>query len=227
MVRHTSRGSSKRGINLRILFDILTVTLIGTTSWLIAVRYIASAIRWLALQSFLLALFTAGIALTAHKTDLYWVAGITLAIKAIAIPAILYRVMKRVGLDRQTQVIAGRDRLMLGVLAMWLIGYYVTPHIAGSVGHTPYLAVAIGMLLSGVLIMIVHEKAIMQGIGLIVIENGLFLAALSTSFGMPFLVDVGVSLDVLVIVMLMAILTLRMDEQFSSMHIDKLRRLRG
>ena len=209
------------------LFDILTVALIGSTSWLIAVRYIASAIRWLSLQSFLLALFTAAIALTAHKPDLYWIAGITLVIKAIAIPAILYRVMQRVGLDRQTQTIAGRDRLMLGVLGMWLIGYYVTPHITMAAGHKPYLPVAVGMLLSGVLVMIVHEKTIMQGIGLIVIENGLYLAALSTSFGMPFLVDIGISLDVLVIVLLMAILTLRMDEQFSSMHIDKLRRLRG
>ncbi len=212
---------------MNILFDILTVALIGSTSWLIAVRYIASAIRWLALQSFLLALFTAGIALTAHRTDLYWVAGITLLIKAIAIPAILYRVMQRVGLDRQTRVIARRDRLVTGVLAMWLVGYYVTPHIAGTLGHKPYLAVAVGMLLGGVLTMIVHEKALMQGIGLIVMENGLFLAALSTSFGMPLLVDIGVSLDVLVIVVLMGLLTLRMDEQFSSMHIDKLRRLRG
>lgn len=207
--------------------DVLTVALVGSTSWLIAVRYIASAVKWLSFQSAVLALFTFALAAETHRPDLYWIASLTLIVKAAFIPAILYQALRKVGLDRQAEIVTGRDRLMLGVLAMWLIGYYVTPDSNGLGGHHLFLSVAIGMLLSGMLVMITHQKAMMQGIGLIVIENGLFLAALSTGLGMPFLVDIGIFLDVLVVVVLIATLTLRMDEQFSSMNIEKLRRLRG
>jgi len=208
-------------------FDFLTIALIGSTSWLIAVRYIASAIRWLSFQSVMLALYTFALAVQSGHPELYWIAVATLLVKAWLIPYILYRALRHVGVDRQAEKAFGRDLLIVGVLAMWLIGYYVTPQLDAAQGPNLYLSVAIGMLLSGVLIMITHQKAMMQGIGLIVIENGLFLAALSTSLGMPFMVDIGIFLDVLVIVVLIAALTLRMDEQFSSMNIEKLKRLRG
>ncbi|MCY0876422.1 MAG: hydrogenase [Firmicutes bacterium] len=207
--------------------DVLSAALIVSTSWLIAVRYIASAVKWLSFQSLMLALMTSAIAYETHRVELYWIALLTLVIKAWIIPMILYRVLKRVGINRQAQIVASRDKLILGVLIMWIIGYYVIP--TGNVlgGSHIFLAVSIGMLLSGVLVMVTHQKALMQGMGLIVIENGLFLAALSTSLGMPLLVDIGIFIDVLVVVILIAFLTLRMDEEFSSMHIGKLRRLRG
>lgn len=208
-------------------FDILTLLLIGSTSWIIAVRYVASAIRWLALQSAALAAFTLALAVRTGRTELFWIACLTLVVKAGAIPGILHHALRTMGLDREAEKVARRDILMLGVLAMWLVGYYVTPELSAQNIHNVYLSVAIGMLLSGVLVMITHQKAMMQGIGLIVIENGLFLAALSTGPGMPLLVDVGIFLDVLVIVVLIATLTVRIDSHFNSMHIEKLRRLRG
>lgn len=207
--------------------DALTVALVGSTSLLIAVRYIASAIKWLSFQSVMLALLTTTLAFETGHDELYWIAALTLIIKAGIIPFILYRTLSKVGIDRRAEVVTNRYQLMLGVLAMWLIGYYVTPDSLDLLGHHIFLAVAIGMLLSGVLIMITHQKALMQGIGLIVIENALFLAALSTSLGMPLFVDIGIFVDVLIVVILIALLTLRMDEEFSSMHIGRLRRLRG
>jgi len=212
---------------MQLWVDLLTVALIGSTSWLIAVRYVVSAVKWLSFQSFVLALFTAALAFQTHRVELYWIALLTLVVKAGVIPGILYLTLQKVGPRRQAQIAASRDKLILGVLAMWLVGYYVTPVTTALGGNHIFLSVAIGMLLSGVLVMITHQKAMMQGIGLIVIENGLFLAALSTSLGMPLLVDIGIFVDVLVVVILIALLTLRMDEQFSSMHIEKLRRLRG
>lgn len=207
--------------------DALTVALVGSTSLLIAVRYIASAIKWLSFQSVMLALLTTALAFETGHDELYWITALTLIIKAGIIPFILYRTLSKVGIDRRAEVVTNRYQLMLGVLAMWLIGYYVTPDSLDLLGHHIFLAVAIGMLLSGVLIMITHQKALMQGIGLIVIENALFLAALSTSLGMPLFVDIGIFVDVLIVVILIALLTLRMDEEFSSMHIGRLRRLRG
>ncbi len=207
--------------------DVTVVALMVSTSWIIAIRYISSGIKWLSFQSLMLSLLTGVLAVETGRTDLFVIAVLTLLVKAIAIPYILYRTLRAVGVDRQAEKTFGRDRLIIAVLAMWAIGYYVTPDFGLGYGHNVYLSVAIGMLLSGVLIMITHKKALMQGIGLIVIENSLFLAALSTSFGMPFLVDIGIFLDVLVIVVLISALSFRMDELLSSMSIEKLRRLKG
>jgi len=86
---------------------------------------------------------------------------------------------------------------------------------------------AVSMLLIGLFVMITHKKAIMQGIGLIIIENGLFLLALSTALGMPFIVEIGIFLDVLVSVILISILNYRMDQTFRSISTDWLRKLKG
>ncbi|MCI0182297.1 MAG: hydrogenase [Acidibacillus sp.] len=212
---------------MNVWLDVTAIALMISTSLIIAIRYISSGIKWLSFQSLMLSFLTGALAIETGRTDLFVIAVLTLIIKAIIIPYILFRTLQAVGVERQAEKSFGRDRLMIAVLAMWAIGYYVTPDFGQGNGHNVYLSIAIGMLLSGVLIMITHKKALMQGVGLIVIENSLFLAALSTSFGMPFLVDIGIFMDVLVIVVLISALSFRMDELLSSMSIEKLKRLKG
>lgn len=212
---------------MHVWLDSLTIALIASTSFIIAVRYISSAIKWLAFQSFSLGLFTLAMAGQTHGADLYVVAGLTVVVKAAVIPLALHRTLRKVGIDRQAAAIAARGPLVIGVLVMWVLGYFVTPQMSAPSVHTVFLSVAIGMLLCGTLIMITHHKAMMQGIGLIVMENSLFLAALATSLGLPLIVDIGIFADVIVVVALIVVFTLRMDEYFASMHTRALRRLRG
>ena len=58
-------------------------------------------------------------------------------------------------------------------------------------------------------------------------ENGLFLAAISLTYGMPLMVELGIFFDVLVAVMVLGILVYRIGETFDSMDVSRLRRLRG
>ncbi|MCY0901263.1 MAG: hypothetical protein OWU32_03640 [Firmicutes bacterium] len=212
---------------MHVWLDVMIIALIASTSLLISVRFILSAVYWLAFQSLVLSVLTLVFGLAAHQPELLWIASLTLLIKAMLIPLILRRALARIGLRRQAELALRRETLIGGVIAMWLIGYYVTPATPSLVGSHMFLSVAIGMLLSGVLVMITHQKAMMQGIGLIVIENGLFLAALSTSLGMPLLVDVGIFMDVFVVVLLIALLTVQIEELFASTNLARLRRLRG
>jgi hydrogenase-4 component E len=64
-------------------------------------------------------------------------------------------------------------------------------------------------------------------LALLSLENGLFLAAISLTYGMPLIVELGIFFDLLVAVMVLGILVYRIQETFDSMDVSKLSRLRG
>ena len=79
----------------------------------------------------------------------------------------------------------------------------------------------------GFFLMMNRRKAISQVLGLLTAENGLFLAAISLTYGMPLIVELGIFFDVLIAVMIFGILVYRISEIFDSMDTNKFRRLRG
>jgi hydrogenase-4 component E len=89
------------------------------------------------------------------------------------------------------------------------------------------LAVAIALFLIGFFTMINRRKAVTQVMGLLSLENGLVLAAISLTYGMPLIVELGIFFDVLVAVLVLGILVFRIRETFDSTDVSKLRRLRG
>jgi hydrogenase-4 component E len=89
------------------------------------------------------------------------------------------------------------------------------------------LAAAIALLLTGAFLMVSRKKALMQVIGLLVLENGIFLAALTTTFGMPLVIEIGIFFDLLMGVFLMGLFVFRIRDTFDHLDVSKLRRLRG
>ena len=72
-----------------------------------------------------------------------------------------------------------------------------------------------------------RNKALMQILGLLVLENGIFMAALITTFGMPLVIEIGIVFDLVMGVFLMGIFTFRIRETFDHLDVSKLRKLRG
>jgi hydrogenase-4 component E len=95
-----------------------------------------------------------------------------------------------------------------------------------SLGHNT-LAVAIALFLIGFFMMVNRRKALTQVLALLSLENGIFLAAISLTYGMPMIVEVGIFFDVLVAGMVLAILVYRIRETFDSMDVSRLSRLKG
>jgi hydrogenase-4 component E len=87
--------------------------------------------------------------------------------------------------------------------------------------------VAISVFLIGFFMMLNRRKALTQVLALLTLENGMSLAAICLTYGMPLVVELGVFFDVLVAVMVLAILVYRIRETFESMDVSKMRRLRG
>jgi hydrogenase-4 component E len=197
---------------------------------MVAQRWIVAHIRIFAAQSFLLASIAATIAWYNHAPHIYIAAGLTLVVKVILVPILFERLMKRVEIQEEIAPLINVPISVVIAGGLTLVGYVVAesfyrPEEPG-LGHNA-LAVAISLFLIGFFTMINRRKALTQVLALLSLENGLFLAAISLTYGMPLVVEIGVFFDVLVAAMVLGILVFRIRESFDSMDVSRLRRLRG
>ena len=198
---------------------------------MVAQRWIVTNIRIFAAQSFLLAAIAGIIAFFNHAPHIYAAAILTLLAKSILVPWGLERLVGRVGIRQEIEPILNVPMSVVISGGLTLVGYMVAepfyrPEEAHVLGHN-VLAVAISLFLIGFFMMINRRKALTQVLALLSLENGLFLAAISLTYGMPLVVELGVLFDVLVAVMVLGILIYRIRESFESMDVSRLRRLRG
>ena len=100
-----------------------------------------------------------------------------------------------------------------------------SPHAEAS-AVSRVLSVSIAMMLIGLFIMMTRQKALTQIIGLLTLENGVFLSGLSITYGMPLIVEIGIFFDILVAVLILGVFVFRINKTFESISIDSLRSLR-
>ena len=197
-------------------------------------RWLITNIRMFGLQSFLLAAIAGTIAFFNHSNHIYIAAALTLVLKTLVLPILLERIVARVGIQQEIEPLINVPLSVLISGGLTLVGYIVAESFyhpeeisaPAALGHNT-LAIAIALFLIGFFMMLNRRKALTQVLGLLSMENGLFLAAISLTYGMPLVVEIGIFFDVLVAAMVLGILVYRIGETFDSMDVSKLRRLRG
>jgi hydrogenase-4 membrane subunit HyfE len=100
-------------------------------------------------------------------------------------------------------------------------------HLPGAVPSHHALPVAVALMLIGLGLMIGRRKALSQVAGLIIMENGVYLAALIATAGLPLAVELGVAFDLLIAVLLLGVFAYRINETFDTINTDRLGSLRG
>ena len=168
---------------------------------MLAQRRIRTLINLFALQGAALVCSTAIVAFSSAQHHLYYSAALTLTLKVLLLPWILHRLVLRLGLRSDTET-------ELNIPATMLIG----------------MMLAVVML--SFLMMITRHKAVTQVIGFLAMENGLFFAATSATYGMPMVVELGIALDVLVGAIILGIFFFQIREQFDSLDLHHLEALR-
>lgn len=198
-------------------------------------RWLVTNIRIFGAQSFLLACIAGTIAWYNSAPHLYIAAILTIALKAIFVPIVLERVVERVGIRQEIEPFFNVPVSVIISGCLTLIGYSVAESFhrpdeivvsASALGRNT-LAVAISLFLIGFFVMVNRRKALTQVLALLSLENGLFLAAISLTYGMPLIVEIGVFFDVVVAALVMGVLVNRIREGFDSMDVSKLDQLRG
>lgn len=196
-------------------------------------RDLTANIRLFALQSFLLAGIANTIAYFQHSYHLYVIALFTFVLKTLVVPWFLKRVIDRIGIQHEIQPFVNIPASLLVCGGLTLLGYVVVqpfastpPTAASEMGHN-ILAVAIALALVGFYLMINRRKALSQVLALLTAENGVLLAAISLTYGMPLVVELGVFFDMFVLAIVCGILIFRIRESFDSMDVSKLSNLKG
>jgi hydrogenase-4 component E len=195
-------------------------------------RWLVMNIRLFGVQSFLLGAIAAAIAWYNHAPHIYLAALMTVLIKAILVPILLERLVDRIEIHHEIAPIINVPLSIVISGGLTLVAYMVGESFyhpeaeTASLGHNT-LAVAFSLFLIGFFMMLNRRKALSQVLALLTLENGVFLAAICLTYGMPLIVELGVFFDVLVAVLVLSILVFRIRESFESMDVSKLRSLRG
>lgn len=178
-------------------------------------------------QGMLLAVVTALVAFVSGHPHLYISAGLTVALKVLLIPWLLYRLATKLNIHLEAEAIAHPSLLLLTGAGLVIFSYYVAlpiVHLSGLATRNT-IAVSIAVVLLGMLLMIARKKAVAQVIGFMSIENGLFFSAVVSTYGMPLIVELGVAFDVLVAAILFGVFFFHMRESFDTLDVDRLNRL--
>lgn len=196
--------------------------------WMCGVTHLRTVIWGLALQTALLGLIAGLHGHEIHSPQYIILAVVVIAVKAAFIPAFLAWIAGRIEVQRDRCVSLSPSMALFAGCGALLAGYLLTSRVQGLLSHNPGAAgMALALLLIGMLMMITRRLAISQIIGFLVLENGIFLYALTQTHGMPLIVEMGVVFDVLIGVMVAGLVIFRLNRSFEHIDVTKLRGLRG
>ncbi len=206
-----------------VVFGVLVA---GTTS-------IGRAIWLVAGQAVLLAVAVAGVGFATGDTHLVFGGLLTLASRGIVVPLILGRILRASPVRSERDPYVGpRLSLVLAIVIVFAAAFAVDGYALGDATTSTLsapraLPVSVAEVLTGLMIAMTRRKGLSIVLGLLVFENGLALTAFSLTYGMPFVVELGATFDLLMVVVAVAVYARRMLSVFGSLSTDQLRNLRG
>lgn len=189
---------------------------------------VLAVLRAFAVQAIVLSIAVAWEAWVQDRPHLYITSALALGLKGIVIPMALHRMIFRLGIHRDVEQVVGVGRTMLiglGITALSLMLVLKATAAAPALAREG-LAIALAIILLGMLMMITRRNAVTQIIGFMSIENGLILAATGAR-GMPLVVEISVAFSVLIALFVFAVFVFRIRERFDTVDVVALERVRG
>lgn len=208
---------------------ILLFGVLASTYLMVIAKRMPPLIRGFRWQSLFLFLATAMMASREGQAELYVIAGLLFALKVCLIPHVLFRIIRRIRASEELGLFINAQLSLILALAFTYIAWAFTVHFIAPRDpmQASVLAVAFFIVMAGIFLMIFRMTALAQAIGLLVMENGLFLLASTVSGGMPFFVEIAIFFDVFVSVLIMGFFVYRINKLFTHIDVNKLSRLKG
>ena len=210
------------------LINLFAAVLLLVAFAMLAQRRVLSLIDLFAAQGLALACSTAVVAWGTHQPHLYASAALTLVLKVIVLPLILHRLIRKLDVRWEFERLINIPATMLIGIVLVVFAFNLAVPISqlASTVTRSTLGIAMASVLLSFLMMITRRKAIPQVVGFLSMENGLFFAATSATYGMPMVVELGIALDVLVGMLILGVFFFQIREQFDSLdlrHLEKLK----
>ena len=187
-----------------------------------------SLLNVFALQAVVLALSVAWQAYVQGAPHLYVTAAIAIVFKAMVIPIALHRIIARLGIHREVEIVGSLGPTMIlgmGLVALSMVVMLRVTADADPLGRED-LAFALSVVMLGLLMMVTRRNAVSQVVGFMSLENGLILAATGAK-GMPLVVEISVAFSVLVAFIVIGVFLFRIRERFDTVDVQALDRFQG
>ena len=210
------------------LINLFAALLLLIAFAMLAQRRVLSLIRLFAWQGLVLVISTVVVAWTTGQHHLYYSAALTLLLKVFALPWILHRLLIKLDIKWDVETLINIPTTMLIGIVLVIFAFNLAlpiSQLASTVTRNT-LGVAMACVLLAFLMMITRRKAVPQVVGFLAMENALFFAATSATYGMPMVVELGVALDVLVGTVIFGIFFFQIRETFDSLDIHHLEHLK-
>ncbi|HUN25056.1 MAG TPA: hypothetical protein VMU67_02030 [Steroidobacteraceae bacterium] len=191
-------------------------------------RRIVSLVNLLIVQGAVLTCATLLLAWRTGQSHLYVSAALTLGLKVVFLPWLLHRLIRRLEVYWDTEPLLNVSGTMLVGILTVVFAFALAQPITQLAATTMRsgIGIAIAVVLLAFLMMITRRKAMSQVVGFLSMENGLFFGAMSATYGMPMVVELGIALDVLVAVLVLGVFFFQIREQFDSLDLHHLESLR-
>ncbi len=156
------------------------------------------------------------------------IAFVAVALKGVLIPAMLLRAIREAAIRREIDPVVGFiPSLLLGALGTGLSLIYArTLPLAREDMGSLLIPTSLATVMTGFLLLTTRRKAITQVVGYLFLENGIFIMGLTLVDAMPFLVEIGVLLDLFVGIFVMGIIIDHINREFSSLDTARLTSLK-
>lgn len=212
---------------------ILSLFILLSSFVLMGNKRISSYIKTFRLQSLLIAVTAGMVGVSSYleegRFDIMVVCLLTIVLKVIYLPGLLNRTFANVKYKVEKDFILNIPILVLICCGLVVFSYFCLAPVDGLKNGAANIQLinSVSVIWIGLFFMISRKKAIGQIIGFLVIENGLFVTAILATEGMPFIVDMGIFIDLITAALIMGLLVFRINDKFDSIDTDQLNHLKG
>lgn len=214
------------------ILQILSALILITCFVLVSKKRPASYIRMFRIQSLLIGLVALIIGyenlLAEGEMELLAIGVIVIVMKVYYIPQLLKKMVGNMHHPAEKDYFYTVPVHILACCGLYAFMYFTFASIPVFHGLSfgQYMVNSVSVVLIGFYFMMSRLKALGQIVGFLVIENGIFISAIFATNGMPFIVDLGILVDLITAVLIMGAIVFRLDEYFStpdSHHSDEAR----
>jgi hydrogenase-4 component E len=190
-------------------------------------RSLRAIVRTLAVQGMALGVVALVLGVHRHDVVLIVVGCLVVGSKGLLIPTLVRRVLANEPQSRETSPLVNVPSSLVGAGALTFLAYGATRPVVALVSTSAGRLIPLGLatMLIGFFSMVVRRKAVSQIVGLLLVDNGIALVAFLATAGVPLLVELGASLDVLLVIVVLRVLAVQLWSKFAVLDLDQLQEL--
>jgi hydrogenase-4 component E len=214
------------------LFSLLAIGSLLLAFVMLGSRWLKDYLLAFTAESWLIALLSGTVGYYGNYHELYFVAVLTAVFRGMLLPYLIWRIIVRLKVERELHVVLQPSSSLVAGALLVLFAFVISNHLGNLLGFggtvvVLALTVMLSMKLIGFLMLAVRHEAISQVLGLLILENGIFLGSQILVPGMPMLIELVLLFDLLVIVVSFGVLVRYLVAQVGSTSSRELRRLVG